>query len=43
MKCNMCNNEYEVMMQNPWGDIHILCKDCVPKFKAHFWPKEEEK
>jgi hypothetical protein len=43
-KCGMktCDDDYEVMCRNPWGDLILLCKKCVPEFRQMFWPEEEE-
>jgi len=42
MKCNMCKAvQATVSWQNPWGDLHVLCIECLPKMKAHYRGEEE--
>jgi len=39
--CCMCDNKMEIIVRNPWGDMHLICRDCHPKFVKHFWPNED--
>jgi hypothetical protein len=36
-QCCMCKTTTNCHMYgNPWGDIHLVCGDCLPKLKKHF-------
>jgi len=41
-RCCMCKTtQGELnMTRNPFGDIHIVCKPCIPKW-AIFWGEKE--
>jgi hypothetical protein len=41
--CCICGSCKDIdLKQNPWGDLHMVCKPCYPKFVKHFWPGKEE-
>mgnify|MGYP001166103323 CR=1 FL=1 len=38
--CCMCKTHEDLrMVQNPFGDMHVICKSCVPAFNK-MWVKE---
>lgn len=41
-ECCMCKATQANLniVRNPWGDIHIVCTPCLPKWKV-FWSEEE--
>ena len=39
--CCMCDNKMEIIVRNPWGDMHLICRECHPKFVKHFWPNKD--
>ena len=40
-KCCMCAAKMEIMMRNPWGDLHLLCRAGQPDFIKKFWPNKD--
>jgi hypothetical protein len=41
--CCICSSmENIILKQNPWGDLHMVCKPCVPLFVEKFWPGKGE-
>ena len=41
-KCCMCNTTKGAIniVRNPWGDMHLVCGPCLPKWDI-FWGEEE--
>ena len=41
-KCCMCNTTQGDIniVRNPWGDIHLVCGPCLPKW-AIFWSEDK--